>query len=294
MTNPNENGTININGTDPPCTKNFKYLGSVITTDGDMRPEITTRINATWMKWCDDSRTLRPSDEGSPQIENLPSRSLSHCPVWSWMLADHEDCRKTSRCHGDENAVMDQRNHPFITCSQWWHPTTLWCGTNHRQNARSPPSVVQPRIACKRIFSCKDRPQHQYRRKTSERPSKAAMAWYATRWPHGRTTSHWPSLKQMEDLFKKRRPRYQMGLRPKKKKIRAYKNVALPFWYSTGFTNWIGRGEEYIIDVECYLMYTCFYMAWCSLLLCDSMWRSHFLSDVFMPFEQSSLFDVDV
>jgi hypothetical protein len=50
-TNPDENGTITINGTDLPRADNFKYLGSTLSADGDLRHEVTARVNAAWMKW---------------------------------------------------------------------------------------------------------------------------------------------------------------------------------------------------------------------------------------------------
>ncbi|XP_016378366.1 uncharacterized protein LOC107716427 [Sinocyclocheilus rhinocerous] len=48
---PQTNGTISIDGKDLKAATNFKYLGSVISSDGDTLPDARTRVNATWMKW---------------------------------------------------------------------------------------------------------------------------------------------------------------------------------------------------------------------------------------------------
>lgn len=44
-------GTICINGTALPRSDNFKYLGTVLSTDGGLRREVSSRVNAAWAKW---------------------------------------------------------------------------------------------------------------------------------------------------------------------------------------------------------------------------------------------------
>ena len=43
--------TITIDGEDLKKTTNFKYLGSTISSDGDITSDVRTRINAAWAKW---------------------------------------------------------------------------------------------------------------------------------------------------------------------------------------------------------------------------------------------------
>ena len=50
-TDPHETGTITVGGSDLPRTERFKYLGSTLSANGELRYEIASRINATWMKW---------------------------------------------------------------------------------------------------------------------------------------------------------------------------------------------------------------------------------------------------
>ncbi|EYC44370.1 hypothetical protein Y032_0463g1909 [Ancylostoma ceylanicum] len=50
-TDEHESGTIKINGTDLPRAATFKYLGSMVSSDGSLAHEISARVNATWLKW---------------------------------------------------------------------------------------------------------------------------------------------------------------------------------------------------------------------------------------------------
>lgn len=44
-------GTLKVDGTDIPKTTNFKYLGSVLTADGDSLPDARARVAAAWLQW---------------------------------------------------------------------------------------------------------------------------------------------------------------------------------------------------------------------------------------------------
>ena len=44
-------GTINIDGEDLKKVMQFKYLGSVISSDGETLPDARARVNAAWSKW---------------------------------------------------------------------------------------------------------------------------------------------------------------------------------------------------------------------------------------------------
>uniref|UniRef100_W5MGS8 Reverse transcriptase domain-containing protein n=1 Tax=Lepisosteus oculatus TaxID=7918 RepID=W5MGS8_LEPOC len=48
---PQTDGTISINGEDLKKVKQFKYLGSNISSDSDTLPDARARVNAAWMKW---------------------------------------------------------------------------------------------------------------------------------------------------------------------------------------------------------------------------------------------------
>ena len=49
-TGPHGTGTITVSGSDLPRTERIKYLGSTLSANGELRYEIASRINATWMK----------------------------------------------------------------------------------------------------------------------------------------------------------------------------------------------------------------------------------------------------
>ncbi|XP_063348692.1 uncharacterized protein LOC134640721 [Pelmatolapia mariae] len=55
---PQTNSTITIDG--EPLTKvaQFKYLGSLVTSDCETLPDARLRVNAAWMKWCQVSGVL--------------------------------------------------------------------------------------------------------------------------------------------------------------------------------------------------------------------------------------------
>ncbi|XP_073698816.1 uncharacterized protein [Garra rufa] len=44
-------GTINVGGEDLEKSTEFRYLGSVLSSDGDLLPDIRARVNAAWAKW---------------------------------------------------------------------------------------------------------------------------------------------------------------------------------------------------------------------------------------------------
>lgn len=48
---PQTDGTITIDGEPLKKTSTFKYLGSTLTSDGNIDVDVRTRINAAWMKW---------------------------------------------------------------------------------------------------------------------------------------------------------------------------------------------------------------------------------------------------
>ena len=48
---PKTDGSINISGEDLKKATQFKYLGSIISSDGDTLPDARARVNAAWMKW---------------------------------------------------------------------------------------------------------------------------------------------------------------------------------------------------------------------------------------------------
>ncbi len=63
---PQTDGTINVSGEDLKKVTRFKYLGSIISSDGDTLPDAGARVNAAWMKWrqvtgvlCDRRMALR-------------------------------------------------------------------------------------------------------------------------------------------------------------------------------------------------------------------------------------------
>lgn len=45
------NGTVRIDGEDLKKVEKFKYLGSLICSNGDSLPDARKRVNAAWMKW---------------------------------------------------------------------------------------------------------------------------------------------------------------------------------------------------------------------------------------------------
>jgi Reverse transcriptase (RNA-dependent DNA polymerase)/Endonuclease/Exonuclease/phosphatase family len=48
---PQTEGTINIDGEDLKKASEFRYLGSIISHDGSITPDVRARVNAAWMKW---------------------------------------------------------------------------------------------------------------------------------------------------------------------------------------------------------------------------------------------------
>ena len=46
-----EDGTIRVDEQELPRTTAFKYLGSTIAANSDLDMEVTSRVNATWLKW---------------------------------------------------------------------------------------------------------------------------------------------------------------------------------------------------------------------------------------------------
>jgi len=44
-------GTVNIGATQLKKVTDFKYLGSTISADGDITPDVRARVKAAWLKW---------------------------------------------------------------------------------------------------------------------------------------------------------------------------------------------------------------------------------------------------
>ena len=58
-TDPNEAGSIKIEGTVLKRTETFKYLGSALASDGSLNSEVSARVSAAWSKWRSMSGILR-------------------------------------------------------------------------------------------------------------------------------------------------------------------------------------------------------------------------------------------
>ncbi|XP_063165402.1 uncharacterized protein LOC134501489 [Candoia aspera] len=73
---PQTDGTISIGGEDLKKVEQFKYLGSLICSNGDSFPDARARVNATWMKWqlMDTNLTpeLKIKDQVISEHRNLP------------------------------------------------------------------------------------------------------------------------------------------------------------------------------------------------------------------------------
>ncbi|EYC44290.1 hypothetical protein Y032_0466g1977 [Ancylostoma ceylanicum] len=50
-TNLDELSTIQVDGNDLRRTNYFKYIGSILSADGNLAHEVVARVNATWLKW---------------------------------------------------------------------------------------------------------------------------------------------------------------------------------------------------------------------------------------------------
>jgi hypothetical protein len=53
-----EEGDVSLEGRVVPRKDTFRYLGSMLQRDGDIDGDVSHRIKAGWMKWCQASGIL--------------------------------------------------------------------------------------------------------------------------------------------------------------------------------------------------------------------------------------------
>ncbi|KAK6730203.1 hypothetical protein RB195_006956 [Necator americanus] len=88
-----EDGSIRVDGTELNKVNCFKYLGSKVTSTGDIDQEGRARVNAAWMKW------KMATGHGC----------ASCCPLRMRMLADDESLGKSVTRYGDADVKVDNR-----------------------------------------------------------------------------------------------------------------------------------------------------------------------------------------
>jgi hypothetical protein len=53
-----EEGDVRLDGQVIPKKDTFRYLGSILQKDGDIDEDLSHRIKASWLKWCQASGVL--------------------------------------------------------------------------------------------------------------------------------------------------------------------------------------------------------------------------------------------
>jgi hypothetical protein len=83
---PQTDRTISIGGEDLKKVEQFKYLGSLVCSDGDSLPDTRARVNAAWMKWrqvtgvmCDRRMPLRLKSKVYKTVVRLIALYGSEC-----------------------------------------------------------------------------------------------------------------------------------------------------------------------------------------------------------------------
>ncbi|KAJ7314048.1 hypothetical protein JRQ81_005958 [Phrynocephalus forsythii] len=107
MTNPNEHGTIQMDGTDLPRTEKFKYLGSTITDNGNLSHKVILRMNSAWLKWHATSSIMcdkKISDCLKSKIFYIIVRPVAL--LWCRLQSAVHQLKKTERCLGVTETKM--------------------------------------------------------------------------------------------------------------------------------------------------------------------------------------------
>ncbi|KAK6735270.1 hypothetical protein RB195_018449 [Necator americanus] len=102
-----EDGSILVNGTELNRVDCFKYLGSKVTSTGDIDQEGRARVNAAWMNWkCQQAYC---ASRKSCEVEDLQDGCASCCPSRMRVLADDENLGKGVARHEDAEVEVDDR-----------------------------------------------------------------------------------------------------------------------------------------------------------------------------------------
>ncbi|KAK6749797.1 hypothetical protein RB195_002043 [Necator americanus] len=88
-----EDGSIRVDGTELNKVNCFKYLGSKVTSTGDIDQEGRARVNTAWMKW------KMTTGDGC----------ASCCSLRMRVLADDESLGKSAARYGDADVEVDDR-----------------------------------------------------------------------------------------------------------------------------------------------------------------------------------------
>ncbi|KAK6734996.1 hypothetical protein RB195_018289 [Necator americanus] len=104
-----EDGSIRVDGTELNKVNCFKYLGSKVTSTGDIDQEGRARVNAAWMKWKMATGTVRQESPCSTEVEDLQDGCTSCCPLRMRVLADNESLGKSAARYGDADVEVDDR-----------------------------------------------------------------------------------------------------------------------------------------------------------------------------------------
>jgi len=151
----------------------FKYLGSTISADGDITPEVRARIKSAWLEWRQVTGVLcpvRPPYAHPTQGEDLPVGGATSCTVRLRVLAGSRQPRAGAACNGD---ALEPEPHPAGPRGQHRYQNQTKSGTDHLEDASNTRQMVRSLDAKRRTVGRPNRTQHRpCRPPTRGRPKK--------------------------------------------------------------------------------------------------------------------------
>ncbi|KAK3509567.1 hypothetical protein QTP70_006105 [Hemibagrus guttatus] len=139
---PQIDGSITVDEEDLKKVTEFKYLGSVISSDGDLLPDVLARITAAWMKWSGHWSPVRSPNATSPQVQSISDRCPPSCLVQIGVLASRCQARAGSPCDGDGHAAVEPRPDKMGPRHEHRRPEDHGNRANNRQDVGSSATLV--------------------------------------------------------------------------------------------------------------------------------------------------------